>query len=160
MTTLQAEPRIIAKKKYIGTAPHLPDPVATVEKMIEERHAEAVAVVKCKPMPYHAIASEVCNTLGAFHDTEYGVVSKCRHERVVLAREIITVLCRQFTMMSFPEIARAMGRPNHSTVITAFQRFEKTQDVKLEWGYICFSKAEWLNLCRSKLFDRFDPRPM
>jgi chromosomal replication initiator protein len=26
--------------------------------------------------------------------------------------------------MSFPEIARAMGRPNHSSVITAYRRIE------------------------------------
>jgi chromosomal replication initiator protein len=47
---------------------------------------------------------------------------RTRHKRVVLARSVITHLARQFTTMSFPEIARALGRPNHSTVITAYQR--------------------------------------
>lgn len=50
---------------------------------------------------------------------------KTRHPRVVLARAIITHLARQMTTLSYPEIARAIGRPNHSTVITAFQRFAK-----------------------------------
>jgi chromosomal replication initiator protein len=48
--------------------------------------------------------------------------ARTRHKRVVLARAVITHLARQFTTMSFPEIARAIGRPNHSTVITAYQR--------------------------------------
>jgi chromosomal replication initiator protein len=47
---------------------------------------------------------------------------RTRHKRVVLARALITHLARQYTTMSFPEIARALGRPNHSTVITAYQR--------------------------------------
>ncbi|MBY0310926.1 MAG: AAA family ATPase [Phycisphaerales bacterium] len=50
---------------------------------------------------------------------------KTRHPRVVLARAIITHIARQMTTLSYPEIARAIGRPNHSTVITAFQRFAK-----------------------------------
>jgi len=50
---------------------------------------------------------------------------KTRHKRVVAARAVITYLARQFTTMSFPEIARAIGRPNHSTVITALQRLQR-----------------------------------
>lgn len=54
---------------------------------------------------------------------------KTRHPRVVMARAIITHLARQLTTLSYPEIARAIGRPNHSTVITAFQRFAKQLEV-------------------------------
>lgn len=45
-----------------------------------------------------------------------------RHPKVVLAREIATFIARECTRLSYPEIARAIGRPNHSTVITAFGR--------------------------------------
>ncbi len=45
-----------------------------------------------------------------------------RHPRVVLARALCTALARRLTDQSYPEIARAIGRPNHSTVITAHQR--------------------------------------
>ncbi|MFK7759501.1 MAG: DnaA/Hda family protein [Phycisphaerales bacterium] len=45
-----------------------------------------------------------------------------RHRTVVLARELIVHLCRELTTNSFPEIAHAIGRPNHSTVITAAKR--------------------------------------
>ena len=50
---------------------------------------------------------------------------KTRHVRVVLARALITHLARSMTTLSFPEIAKALGRPNHSTVITAHQRIQK-----------------------------------
>ena len=42
--------------------------------------------------------------------------------RVALARALVTYLARRLTTMSYPEIARSMNRPNHSTVITAFNR--------------------------------------
>src|SRR4051812_17291077 len=50
------------------------------------------------------------------------VVGRGRHKRVVMARAVTTYLARALTTLSYPEIARAMGRPNHSTVVTACQR--------------------------------------
>lgn len=47
---------------------------------------------------------------------------KNRHPRVVAARRVITRLARRHTLLSYPEIARAIDRPSHSTVITADQR--------------------------------------
>ncbi len=51
-----------------------------------------------------------------------------RRARVVLARSIIARLARRLTRLSFPEIARAMGRPTHSTVIAQVQRMEAWMD--------------------------------
>lgn len=48
-----------------------------------------------------------------------------RHKRVVMARALITLLCKRMTTLSYPEIARKMGKSNHSTVITAHQRIDK-----------------------------------
>ena len=48
-----------------------------------------------------------------------------RHRHVVLARSIAAYLARTLTTRSFPEIARAMGRPNHSTIFTAVQRIQQ-----------------------------------
>lgn len=53
------------------------------------------------------------------------LASRGRHERVVLARALATYLARKLTSLSYPEIARAIGRPNHSTVITAHRRLDK-----------------------------------
>ncbi|MCC6907755.1 MAG: chromosomal replication initiator protein DnaA [Phycisphaerales bacterium] len=48
-----------------------------------------------------------------------------RHRDVVLARSLTAYLARKLTTRSFPEIARAMGRSNHSTIVTAAQRIER-----------------------------------
>ena len=44
-------------------------------------------------------------------------------------------LVRKHTLMSFPEIGRAMGNKNHSTVLMATQRIEKLlrEDATVTW---------------------------
>ena len=44
-------------------------------------------------------------------------------------------LVRKHTLMSFPEIGRAMGNKNHSTVLMATQRIEKLlqQNATVNW---------------------------
>lgn len=75
-----------------------------------------------KPVRMHVIISQTCAALGV----EPGdLAGKTRHKRVVLARSLITYISRGLTTQSFPDIARALGRPSHSTVITAYQRFCK-----------------------------------
>lgn len=48
-----------------------------------------------------------------------------RHRRVVLARSLAAHLARQLTTRSFPEIAKDLRRPNHSSVVTACSRLAK-----------------------------------
>lgn len=75
-----------------------------------------------RPVRVEHIIAKTCDALGV--DTA-DLAAPTRHKRVVLARAVITHLARQMTTMSFPEIARAIGRPSHSTVITAHQRLER-----------------------------------
>jgi chromosomal replication initiator protein len=75
-----------------------------------------------RPVRMDAIILSTCAAMGV---EQVDLGGKTRHPRVVLARAIITHLARQMTTLSYPEIARAIGRPNHSTVITAIQRFAK-----------------------------------
>ena len=157
MTTLQSPPRLIAKKKALpGTIPSLPDPVAVVEQVIAEEKAQR-PTKPIRPTSYMTVATIVCDNLGVTIEDCAGTT---RHKRVTLARELTVVLAREFTTLSFPEIARKMGRPNHSTVICAKQRYEKTKEVVFEWNYIYFAKWQWANLIRSQLLERLDPRPM
>ncbi len=51
--------------------------------------------------------------------------SSSRDRTVTLARAITMYLTRKHTTMSFPEIGRAMGNKNHSTVVMAVQRVEQ-----------------------------------
>jgi chromosomal replication initiator protein len=74
-----------------------------------------------RPIPAAHVLAEVCRSLNV-DITEF--IGKGRHQRVVLARSLVAFLCRRLTTLSFPEIARAMGRGNHSTVITAHKRIE------------------------------------
>jgi len=53
------------------------------------------------------------------------VMGHSRHRAVVAARSMVIYLTRQLTAMSYPEIAVAMGRSNHSTVLTATRRVEQ-----------------------------------
>lgn len=74
-----------------------------------------------RPVRIEHILTQVCVVLGV-EQSDLG--GKTRHKRVVLARAIITHLARALTTLSYPDIARAIGRPSHSTVITAYQRFQ------------------------------------
>ena len=74
-----------------------------------------------RPIPLALIASEVCAALGVEVADLHG---KGRHKTVVLAREMTVHVARRLTTCSFPEIARSMGRENHSTVLTAHRRVE------------------------------------
>jgi len=75
-----------------------------------------------RPVRMHVIIAQTCSAL-AIDPAE--LATRTRHKRVVLARAIITYLSRALTTLSFPDIARAIGRPSHSTVITAYQRIQK-----------------------------------
>ena len=57
-----------------------------------------------------------------------------KHATTTSARAIITLLCKKTTTLSYPEIARKMGKTNHSTVITAHQRIEKQLEDKVSLG--------------------------
>jgi chromosomal replication initiator protein len=74
-----------------------------------------------RPVRLETIISETCTALRVRHED---LVGRGRHPRVVLARSMIAVLARRLTTLSFPEIARGMGRPNHSTIVTACQRVQ------------------------------------
>ncbi len=75
-----------------------------------------------RPIAGDVIVVEVCKALRVEVSDLQG---RGRHPRTVLARSMVAYLCRTLTTLSFPEIARATGRDNHSTIITAFKRFTR-----------------------------------
>lgn len=75
-----------------------------------------------RPIRLERILEIVCRELGV--DREL-VLGGSRHRKVVLARSATIYLARQMTNLSYPDLARAMKRPNHSTVVTAWQRFAR-----------------------------------
>lgn len=79
-----------------------------------------------KPVRFDAVLATVTAELAV---TPSQVMGRSRHRQIVLARSLVIYLTRELTSMSYPEIARAMGRNNHSTVITACQRMKRQIEV-------------------------------
>lgn len=105
-----------------------------------------------RPIRAEAILACVCNLTGVSEDEVRG---RTRGEPVVLARSLAALLCRELTAMSYPEIARALGRPNHSSVITAIQRVSRqlpeAARVMLGSGRGAATAAEIADRARSRL---------
>jgi len=67
------------------------------------------------------------------------ILGSGREKMVSLARSICMYLARRHTGMSFPEIGRALGNKNHSTVIAACQRVE----TQMQTGHLmCWNTPE------------------
>lgn len=71
---------------------------------------------------FDTIVDVVCDKLNLRRED---VMGKSRQRHVVLGRSLSIYLTRQMTSMSFPEIAAAMGRTSHSTIVTASGRVER-----------------------------------
>jgi chromosomal replication initiator protein len=62
---------------------------------------------------------------GHFRVTNLDLVSKDRHKSVAFARQVAMYLCRQRLKCSFPELGRAFGNRDHTTVMSAVRRVEE-----------------------------------
>ena len=109
--------------------------VAGVARLSGERGGSAVtaatirralqlgsSVGPTRPVRAEAIIDAAAGVLGV---EVSDILGRGRHRRVVAARSIAAVLSRKLTTLSYPELAVKLGRPNHSSVVTACQRFEK-----------------------------------
>ena len=103
-------PQVIARKKFT----HRPRPTPPPEPPAS---SPSIAIIR-RPIMATTVRLEVCQTMAVDY---LDLSGRTRHPRVVWARRVITRLCRIYTTLSFPEIAELIGRPNHSSVITADQ---------------------------------------
>ncbi len=72
-----------------------------------------------KPIQVESILRIVCDEL----EVELSeVLGQGKHRKVVLARSMAVYAARELTTKSYPEIAQAMARTSHSTVVSAFKR--------------------------------------
>ncbi|MBC7835254.1 MAG: ATP-binding protein [Phycisphaerales bacterium] len=104
-----------------------------------------------RPLKVEQISSVVCRDLGVQNSDLMG---RGRHPRVVLARSVASFLCRRLTTLSFPEIARGLGRPNHSTIVTAVQRVESL----IERNSPAETKGDLATVSLRELCDRLGER--
>ena len=88
-----------------------------VNKVLETQTA-----LPLRPIPVRKIVEEVGLRCGIPPEQ---ITGSSRHKRVVLARSLSAYLARQLTTLSYPEIARALGKSNHSTIHAAVKRMNK-----------------------------------
>jgi len=104
------------------------------------------------PVRMATIIDSVCERLAVSRSELLG---NGRHKRVVLARSLISYLGKKLTTHSFPEIAVALGRPNHSTVHHAnrrvCQQLESNALVELENSGKSIPLAELVNQLRQQI---------
>lgn len=81
-----------------------------------------------RPVPIQHIIGAVLDALRVPGESFYG---RSRHPATVLARTLVVTLARRLTILSFPELARAMNRPNHSTCVTESQRYRVWCELKV-----------------------------
>jgi chromosomal replication initiation ATPase DnaA len=74
------------------------------------------------PTAFDLIVREVCRYIGV---QQWTVFDTGRHPRAVAARQLIVTLARRYTLMSYPEIARAMCRRSHSSFIDMAQDWKR-----------------------------------
>jgi chromosomal replication initiator protein len=104
--------RLAAKASLGGHAIHLE---------FAQAELSAVAPVRADVRSVEDIQRAVC---GHFRMTNTDLLSKDRHKSVAFARQVAMYLCRQRLKCSFPELGRAFGNRDHTTVMSAVRRVE------------------------------------
>jgi chromosomal replication initiator protein len=80
-----------------------------------------VAPRRPEMMSVEDIQRAVCNH---FRLSNSELLSKDRHKSVAFARQVAMYVCRQRLKSSFPELGRAFGNRDHTTVMSAVRRVE------------------------------------
>lgn len=139
------------KASKMGTKPKVipgfSDPVAETQAIIADarpsRQCPMVYIIEAACMICH-VPPELIN-------------HKCRTKTVVLCRQLIVVVARELTFLSFPEICKELSRKprNHSTMIEAYykyhgnKRYGPTMDVEVECSMLRLTKREFAKLIRT-----------
>jgi chromosomal replication initiator protein len=90
---------------------------------------ELALSVKAKLTSVEDIQRAVCHH---FHLRSSDLVSKDRHKSVAFARHVAMYLCKQRLKCSFPELGRAFGNRDHTTVMSAVRKIEAQRDTDPE----------------------------
>ncbi|MEM1212185.1 MAG: DnaA/Hda family protein [Planctomycetota bacterium] len=75
-----------------------------------------------RPVRFADVLDVVCARFSLENDH---VLGRGRHAHIVMARSLVCYLLHRLAPMSYPEIARAMGKKNHSGVLAAAGRIER-----------------------------------
>jgi chromosomal replication initiator protein len=85
----------------------------------------ALPNLRAATMSVEDIQRAVCHH---FHLRSIDLTSKDRHKSIAFARHVAMYLCKQRLKCSFPEIGRAFGNRDHTTVMSAVRKIEAQRD--------------------------------
>ncbi len=103
----------------IAAALLLEDSSVATLTLVERALASGAAASRGAPPRIGGIVEAACQALGVDRDE---ITANTRHRRVVLARGVVVHLARELTTLSYPEIARHLGRTAHSSAHAAAER--------------------------------------
>jgi chromosomal replication initiator protein len=114
--------RLAAKSSLLGRP---------IDMEFTESEIAMVNPIKADASSVEDIQRAVCNHF-SFSNAE--LLSKDRHKSVAFARQVAMYLCRQRLKCSFPELGRAFGNRDHTTVMSACRRVEslRKQDPQVD----------------------------
>jgi chromosomal replication initiator protein len=95
------------------------------EKLINEMFGISKSSQYSEPLPFDRIKTLVSSK---FDIKEEDLCSSSRKKKVTLARQIAMYLCRKYGNYSFPKIASAFNRDDHTTVMHAFNKIENLRE--------------------------------
>jgi chromosomal replication initiator protein len=104
--------RLAAKSSLLGRP---------IDMAFTESEIAMVNPIKADASCVEDIQRAVC---GHFSFSNAELLSKDRHKSVAFARQVAMYLCRQRLKCSFPELGRAFGNRDHTTVMSACRRVE------------------------------------
>ncbi|MEO1236895.1 MAG: DnaA/Hda family protein [Planctomycetota bacterium] len=98
-------------------------PTRFVDRALVERlFAGQRQLTARRPVRFADVRDAVCDALNVSPDQ---VAGSSRQRQVVLARALVVYLAKDLTTQSYPELAAALGKSSHSTVVTAVQRMTR-----------------------------------
>ncbi len=114
--------RLAAKSSLLGRP---------IDMEFTESEIAMVNPIKPDQSSVEDIQRAVCSHF-SFSNAE--LLSKDRHKSVAFARQVAMYLCRQRLKCSFPELGRAFGNRDHTTVMSACRRVEslRKQDPQVD----------------------------
>jgi chromosomal replication initiator protein len=114
--------RLAAKSSLLGRP---------IDIAFTESELAMVNPIKADASSVEDIQRAVCSHF-SFSNAE--LLSKDRHKSVAFARQVAMYLCRQRLKCSFPELGRAFGNRDHTTVMSACRRVEslRKQDPQVD----------------------------
>jgi chromosomal replication initiator protein len=114
--------RLAAKSSLLGRP---------IDLAFTESELAMVNPIKADSSSVEDIQRAVCSHF-SFSNAE--LLSKDRHKSVAFARQVAMYLCRQRLKCSFPELGRAFGNRDHTTVMSACRRVEslRRQDPQVD----------------------------